>query len=137
MVSGHELLDGPVDVHDPASEQSRLQTQTGLGVCANTDMPNFGYTMEHLLDLGMNVGMHELGAHGMDSGLGLDQLGAQQHMGLNMDTGYGGYSQGSAQDANVDPHAYASPHDTEDMGPRFSFSDYVHGSPFLSAAVVN
>ncbi|KAI5121782.1 hypothetical protein M0805_009593 [Coniferiporia weirii] len=140
MVSGHELLDGPVDVHDPAAERSRLQTQTGLGVCVNTDMPNFGYTMEHPLDLGMNVGMHELGAHGMDSGLGLglsDQLSAQQHMGLNMDMGYGGYSQGSAQDANADPQAYAGPHDTEDMGPRFSFSDYVHGSPFLSAAVVN
>ncbi|EJC99150.1 uncharacterized protein FOMMEDRAFT_23062 [Fomitiporia mediterranea MF3/22] len=124
IVSGHELLDGPVDVnalssaHHNSNLPQQVQTQ-GDGSCASdTDATSYGYDFNGVASLeAQNV--------------------YQMHMGIDADMGnsYGGYAcdtqSSQAQDGSTGNGS------TEHAGgPRFSFSDFVHGSPFVSATSV-
>ena len=116
IVSGHELLDGPVDVNAMSSANAGIQQQqVGVpaeGTCDPNVNVNFNYDYN---------GMTQLEAQNMYS----------MHGGLggDMAAGYGTYTHaGHAQEG---AHNGSNNHTSD---PRFSFSDFVHGSPFVTSA---
>lgn len=120
LVTGLELLEGPVDVQYSAPSYA-THDQTAV----NVDAMSYSQQAQH----------QQHGGYGAELGYGMPQ---------NLDaygTSYGSYgtdggqlSQASQQGAQANANAAIG----RDVESRFSFSDYMHGSPFANpAAVVN
>ncbi|KAH8110053.1 hypothetical protein DFH11DRAFT_1514776 [Phellopilus nigrolimitatus] len=129
FVSGHELLDGPVDVavdsssNSNAPSQSQQSSSYGSAIAnANADAGILGPGTMH-------------GTNALSDSLGVPPL----HMGLEMAMNYDGYARApepSAGSGDSSARGGAAEHDMN-ADPRFSFSDYVHTSPFLTPAVAH
>ncbi|KAL5522924.1 hypothetical protein ACEPAF_1191 [Sanghuangporus sanghuang] len=119
IVSGHELLDGPVDVNAMSSANAGIQQQvqvTAEGTCApDVNTLNYGYDYN---------GMTPLEAQNM----------YPMHSGPGEDMGAYGYVRDGHVRQTQDGTNNGS--HNQNAEPRFSFSDFVHGSPFAASAPV-
>lgn len=153
IVTGLELLEGPVDVQYQHQQHSAYAAHGHEHQHQHQPQSAVGVDHAHTFEYSVDPHQHQHAMHGYATDLGyavgMDAYGHGGGYGYAPTTAGASDGSASAGATHVPQAAHDSAGSTNMVGsagsshgsgsePRFSFSDYLHGSPFVnSAAVVN